>query len=252
MIDKEIISKFTSATIIVVFYIICYFAPRLYTYILQNPAFESILEDVFKSNNLQEGFQKMHALLFLFVIMLLLAFVIAIYVLLIIYALFFTDGSFKEKLCFATSWLASFIWDNGKKLNIWLAILIAITVGYAIVNLYDVMRPKTSKNDPVFPLISLNNKNEDDEDAEGGEDSEITIDLSEFIGLSYKYWLHVVVSIAIFTLALLSLYGKSNVNYVCAAMYILSLGAIFIGLQWPLAIAVVVLLLAVPAFLDGT
>jgi hypothetical protein len=246
MIDKETLSKIASATIIIVFYIICYFAPRLYLYILQFPAFESILEDVFQSESLQEGFHKMHALLFLLVIALLLAFIIAIYILLFLYAFLFNNGSFKDKLYFATSWLVSFVWDNGKKLNIWLAISIALIVGYAIVNLYNVMRPKNSKNEPIFPVISLYNK---DEDAENVEDYE---SLWESVGMSYKYWLNIVISIAIFTLALLSLYEKSNMYYVCAAIYILSLVAVLFSLQWTIAIAVVIPLLATPSFMCET
>lgn len=263
--DKTLIinnvSQVTSATIIVVFYIICYFGPRLYIFILNNPDFKSILEGILQSDNTQGGMHKLHALLFLFVILLLLGFIVIIYILLILCALLFTKGTFKEKLSSATSWLAFSVWDNGKKLNIWIAILIAIIMGYVVVILYSVMRPKNSKNEPIFPLITLNSKDEDaedtgdtgdNEDTKGADDTDVVLDIDELFEMAYRYWWHLVVSIAIFTLALLSLYGKSNVNYICAAMYVLSLAAIWIGLQWPTAIVLVIFLLAVPSFMCET
>lgn len=246
-IKNSVLMNYNTAAIIVVFYVVCYTTPYLFIMFLKKNA---------KSDEPIEDFHKLNALFFVSVITFMIVVIVAIFVPFVIVAMLTLHKlSVKERLAVATTQFLSVIWGEGKYVNAWVAIVIALITGFSIFSLYFVMSPKELQSKFIFPLKVPKDDENDENVYEEQNDKEIDDDDDddEWVQkkLYYRYLLAYVMSIAVFALALISLYGKTNVYYECAILYILGLSTIFISLEWPFMVWLPIVVLSIPSFMGG-
>jgi hypothetical protein len=208
---SDIIKKLIVFTVFLSFYFICYFLPHLFI--------------LFRKNNEEnsdvpiKGFHKLNALLFSFVCLS----IICVSLLIVAILVFFTpeNTSFIQKLSIAASW----VWNN-ENINVWIAMLTSLIIGYSMYTLYFIISPKELKDKLLFPR-KIYNDDEYDEEQETDEEWEPEKNI-------YKMLLAMVMSIFLFTLSLMSLYSYNSpqTNYFFALSYICAIAVLFVTIEW--------------------
>lgn len=227
--------NYKSAIIISLFYLICLFTPKIFTIFLR---WNENREEPFDIDN----FHKRNSLLFLFILLIIIGILLFYYVVLVVGSIIYKEGSWKETLLFASKSFAFSVWDD-KTLNAWLAIMIALVSGYSIFSLYFVMSPKELKDKLMFP-VKVPSDEDDVQQEEGDEDWSSK-------RLMYEMVLAYVMSLAIFTLSFMSLYGKTNVYYISAAIYICAILMVFFSVEYWWVSLITIIALTIPSFLEA-
>jgi hypothetical protein len=225
---------FTSIVVVVMFYVICYFTPNLCITFLKNR--EEIGEMPI------QGFHKLNTLLFLFVLLTIVTLLILMYILILLVTIATGKGSISDKFSLATSRYIEVLWDNGKMMNIWVSLTLAIFVGYSLLSLYFLLSPEE-----VIKKINFRLKTNNDEDDVNYED-----EVWQTFETTFRMFLAVVMAIFLYSLALQSLYFSktSTIKYSNAILYLLAMSALFISLEWSFTIVIFIALVVVSSWVQ--
>lgn len=208
---SDIIKQLIVFVVFLSFYFICYFLPHLFI------LFRKDNEE--NSENPVKGFHKLNALLFSFVCLS----IICVSLVIVTILVFFTpeNTTFIQKLSIAASW----VWNN-ESINVWIAMITSLILGYSMYTLYFIISPKELKDKLLYPFKTYDN----DEEEEGEETDEEW----EPEKNTYKMLLAMVMSIFLFTLSLMSLYSYNSpqYNYFYALSYICAIAVLFITIEW--------------------
>ncbi len=220
----------TSTVVVVIFYFICYFVPNLYVAFLKN--------NEEHSEKPLEGFHKLNAILFLFVLLAIVSLLILLFILTLIFTMA-TGGN----IAFATSRYSTLLWNDGKMMKTWVSLALALLIGYSVLSLYFLLSPKDIQKKMVF-----RHKTKNDEDNTSNEDEDEDRQSTKIV---YRMFLAFVLAIFLLVLALQSLYFSKDPieKYSKALMYLLAISALFISLEWsftiPIFIALIYIALAI-------
>lgn len=243
--NNYIISAVNNRTgwILVAFYIISYFTPEIF--ILYRKSITKEDEETESRIN----FHKSNALLFLFIIVLVLGALIVFYVILFLVVFAITDGTLTEKIYIAGTKYISFLWNNGKTSNMWISLIMSIVLAYSIISVYFAVLPPNLKDNLFFPMKVQTNR-EDDEETEEQDTEETEGDAKwKSRKVFYKLLIAYMMAIVVFVLALFSLYAESNACYICVVIYIFAILSLFIATEYVQTIPLSIILLLAPSFL---